>query len=164
MGVLVTQSAAALLAVLLLSASGAASASRQLTAPGLAGVGAASDVQAAAAPLVSFTPAPITGIALAADQALGSTPAPIVLPASPAPAPDVTRVVSDPAPVANEAAPVTAAVPSGPWACGVADAVCNATGTLATVGAETTFAVTVAAGEASDMIVVVNSTSGDVDL
>lgn len=160
------QAVAALFAVLLVSAAGGASASRQLTARKLFGTAAASDVLPEVQPLLSFTPAPITGIALAADQALGTTPAPIVLPEVPSVAPEevpaVTRVVAAPASAAD--ATPSAAEPLGPWACGTSEAVCTSTGTIAAVGAKQSFDVTVGPGEQRDMLVVVNSTAGDVDL
>jgi hypothetical protein len=129
----------------------------------------AADVQAAAAGIVSFTPAPITGIAAVEDQAVGTgaAEAPAVLPnfgiPSPEPLPEVVPSVilaSAPGPATETDAEAWAQ----PWSCGEADANCRARSELAAVGATAIYDITVAVGNVDDMVIIANSTDGHVDL
>ena len=128
---------------------------------------------AAATDIVSFTPAPITGVDAVADQAVTTTQpgigatAPAALPIAAIPAPEPVPVVVPPVVLAPAPAPVeltNAEAWAKPWACGEADVNCRARSELAAVGSFVIYDITVAAGNVDDMIVIANCTDGHVDL
>lgn len=166
--------AAALCIVTLLSTSHGALASR--TGRHLTTAAAASrqlQQTAAATDIVSFTPAPITGVNAVADQAVTTTQpgigatAPAALPITISPSPEPVPVVVPPVVLAPAPAPIeltNAEAWAKPWACGEADVNCRARSELAAVGASVVYDITVADGNVDDMIVIANSTDGHVDL